>query len=357
MTRNFKHVKIITMKIFYSPDHIYHAPKAELHRGAMVSPHEGPHRMEMLMAGMKKQGFTDFQTAPSCDLNDITAIHSAEYIDFLQTAWARWSAAGYSGDVLPMSYPYNQRRASPPKDIDGAAGYFCTSSDTVVTQTSWRALKSIADITVGAVQSITTSRNTGESAFILSRPPGHHAGANYMSGYCLLNFTAIAAQALQNNGVARTAILDVDFHHGNGTQDIFYARDDVLFTSIHGEPDYHFPYFWGHKDEVGQGKGEGFNVNYPLPAGSTYEIWRAALTDALSKIKKFGAQALIVSLGVDTYEHDPISSFKLKQPDYHDYGAAIATLGLPTIFIMEGGYGVPEIGSNTANVIQGFSSV
>lgn len=343
------------MKIFYTPDHVLHAPKAELHRGAMVTPHEGPHRMKMLLTGLEQAGFSRFETAPPCHMDYIRAVHSADYIDFLQTAWTRWKAAGYSGDVLPMSYPHKPRSAKPPVDIDGAAGYFCSSSDTVVTQTSWQALKSIADMTIGAVMSVTTSTQSTKSAFILTRPPGHHAGANYMSGYCLLNFTAIAAQALRNEGASRVAVLDVDFHHGNGTQDIFYEREDVLFTSIHGEPDHHFPYFWGHKDETGKGKGDGFNVNYPLPAGSNYSTWRAALMNGLSKIEAFGSDALVVSLGVDTYEHDPISSFKLKTPDYSDYGAAIAKLGLPTIIVMEGGYGVPEIGSNTAEFLKGFS--
>ena len=175
-----------------------------------------------------------------------------------------------------------------------------------------------------------------------------------MSGYCLLNTSAIAAQYLRDRGAKRVAILDVDFHHGNGTQDIFYARDDVFFTSIHGHPDHHFPYFWGHADERGVGAGEGFTANYPLHAGASYELWSEALKAACKRIRTFGAEALVVSLGVDTYEHDPISSFKLTTPDYARYGARIAKLGLPTTFIMEGGYGVPEVGDNTANVLTGF---
>jgi len=339
------------MKIFYTDDHKRHAPKQELHRGQMISPHEGVHRMELLMSGMKRAGFADFHAPTIHDSSRLLGVHSPAYIEFLQTAYARWKAAGYAGDVLPMSYPHRPRRAHPPKDIDGAAGYFCTSSDTVITETSWACMQAIANCALSAADYVSAS---SEASFILTRPPGHHAGADYMAGYCLLNFTAIAAQALRDNGAQRVAVLDVDFHHGNGTQDIFYARDDVFFASIHGDPDYQFPYFWGFKDEIGQGAGEGYNVNYPLPPGTPYDIWKEALLAACSRIKTYGAEALVISLGVDTYEHDPISTFKLKTADYLDMGASIAKLGLPTVFIMEGGYGVAEIGDNTANVLLGF---
>ena len=339
------------MKIFYSDDHKFHAPSQELHRGAMVTPHEGPHRMELLMSGMKRAGFGDYHAPDIHDISRLEGVHTPAYLTFLQTAFGRWREAGYSGDVLPMSYPHGPRRAEPPKDIDGAAGYFCSSSDTVITKTSWQAVKAIADCALSAADH---TAQTGEASFTLTRPPGHHAGAAYMSGYCLLNYAAIAAQALRDKGAARVAILDIDFHHGNGTQDIFYARDDVLFTSIHGDPDYQFPYFWGYKDERGTGGGHGFNFNYPLPPNTPYSVWREALRAALNQIKNFGAEALIISHGVDTYEHDPISTFKLTTTDYLDIGAQIAGLALPSVFIMEGGYGVPEIGDNAANVLLGF---
>ncbi|WP_371397826.1 histone deacetylase family protein [Fretibacter rubidus] len=339
------------MDIVYTDDHALHAPALELHRGAFVPAHEGTHRLDKLLAGLSRAGLTNFITPEPCDMSAIARVHTADYLHFLQTAWSRWQAAGYSGDVLPMSYPHRPRRAEPPIDIDGAAGYFCSSSDTVITQTSWHGLKAVADCAVAAADSVSAS---GGAAFTLTRPPGHHAGADYMSGYCLLNYAAIAAQRLRDKGAGKVAILDVDFHHGNGTQDIFYARDDVFFTSIHGEPDHHFPYFWGHEDEVGEGAGKGFTANYPLPAGTPYPVWREALEHALTRIQDFGADALVVSLGVDTYEQDPISTFKLTTPDYPDYGAKIGTLNLPTVFIMEGGYGVPEIGDNTAGVLTGF---
>jgi len=192
------------------------------------------------------------------------------------------------------------------------------------------------------------------SAFALCRPPGHHAHDDLYGGYCFLNNAAIAAQAFRDAGAARVAILDVDFHHGNGTQDIFYERGDVLFCSLHGEPETAYPYFLGYKDERGKGKGEGFNFNYPMPAGTGFDQWSKALASACRQIRKFGADVLVVSLGVDTFEKDPISYFKLKSPDFTRYGAEIAKLKLPTLFVMEGGYAIEAIGINTVNVLEGF---
>jgi len=342
------------MKIFYTDAHLQHHPKAELHRGQMIDPHEGPHRMDKLLLGMERAGFTDYTAPSSLNENQLLGVHTPAYIDFIKTAWARWNAAGYAGDVLPMSYPHRSRRVKPPADIDGAAGYFASSADTVITKTSWEGLKEVAACAVEAAEVVARGAS---SSFALIRPPGHHAGADYMSGYCILNNSAIAAQVLRDGGAKRVAILDVDFHHGNGTQDIFYTRDDVFFTSIHGHPDHHFPYFWGHKDETGEGPGLGFTTNYPLKAGAAYDQWGQALQDAIMRIKAFKAEALLVSLGVDTFENDPISAFELTMADYPRYGAEIAKIGLPTVFIMEGGYGVAEIGDNVAGVLTGFLNV
>ncbi len=173
-------------------------------------------------------------------------------------------------------------------------------------------------------------------------------------GYCYLNNAAIAAQAFLDQGRRKVAILDVDYHHGNGTQDIFYQRSDVLFASIHGDPAEEFPFFLGFADELGEGAGEGYNFNYPLPMGSSWDAWSAALEQACQRIAEYGAEVLVVSLGVDTYMEDPISQFKLDSPDYLAMGRRIAALGLPTLFIMEGGYAVEAIGVNAVNVLEGF---
>jgi acetoin utilization deacetylase AcuC-like enzyme len=192
------------------------------------------------------------------------------------------------------------------------------------------------------------------AAFALCRPPGHHAASDMYGGYCFLNNAAIAAQMFRDQGAGRVAVLDVDFHHGNGTQDIFYGRDDVLFCSLHGQPEDAFPHFLGYADETGSGGGEGFTVNYPMPPGTPFAIWGAALDDAIARIASYGPDALVVSLGVDTYKEDPISFFKLDSPDFLTMGDRIAKLGLPTLFVMEGGYAIDEIGLNTVNVLEGF---
>ena len=176
-------------------------------------------------------------------------------------------------------------------------------------------------------------------------------------GYCFLNNAAIAAQSLRDKGMDRIAIVDVDFHHGNGTQDIFYTRDDVLFLSLHGDPMDAFPHFLGHADETGIGRGLGFNHNYPMPPGTSFDTWRSNLKDALAKVIAFKPNAIIISLGVDTFETDPISFFNLKSPDFTTIGTDIAALDLPTLFIMEGGYDIAEIGLNTVNVLTGFEAV
>ncbi|VEB44703.1 Acetylpolyamine aminohydrolase [Chromobacterium violaceum] len=192
--------------------------------------------------------------------------------------------------------------------------------------------------------------------FALTRPPGHHAAFDYCGGYCFLNNAAIAAQALRDHGMRKVAVLDVDYHHGNGTQDIFYRRADVLFLSIHGDPRTEYPFFLGFADEKGEGEGLGYNFNFPLAAGACVSTWFVALDCALEQIARFGAEALVVSLGVDTFQGDPISRFQLDSPDFVTLGARLAGLKLPTLFCLEGGYAVEPIGTNVVNVLAGFEA-
>jgi acetoin utilization deacetylase AcuC-like enzyme len=173
-------------------------------------------------------------------------------------------------------------------------------------------------------------------------------------GYCFFNNAAVVAHHLASAMGAKLTVLDVDYHHGNGTQSIFYDRDDVLVANIHGCPSFEYPHFLGYADEIGAGRGEGFNLNLPLAAASAWDLWGAALETACQRIAAFGPDVVLVSLGVDTYQNDPISSFKLDSPDYLRMGERIAALGKPTLFVMEGGYAVAEIGINAVNVLEGF---
>jgi acetoin utilization deacetylase AcuC-like enzyme len=215
-------------------------------------------------------------------------------------------------------------------------------------------MRAAADVALTGAQRLGAG---APGAFALCRPPGHHAARDLFAGYCFLNNAAIAAQSLRDLGAARVAVLDVDFHHGNGTQDIFYERPDVLYASLHGDPAQAFPYFLGYADEAGRGPGEGFNLNLPMPRGTIFATWRAALELALARIRAYGAEALVVSLGVDTFIADPISFFRLESPDFTTYGRMIGECGLPTLFVLEGGYAVAEIGINTVNVLSGFEDV
>ena len=283
-------------------------------------------------------------------LDPILRVHDADFVEFLRDAWRLWEAEGFKGEAMPTCWPARRMSDKRPTFIEGLLGYYALASETSLTDGTWPAAYASAQVAITGAHEIIA----GNSTFALCRPPGHHAAYDMYGGYCFLNNAAIAAQTLRDNGMDRVAIVDVDFHHGNGTQDIFYTRDDVLFASLHGDPMDAFPHFLGHADEMGSDKGVGFTKNYPMPPGTTFETWRAALMDALAKVTAFNPDALVVSLGVDTFETDPISFFKLKSPDFITYGADIAALGLPTLFVMEGGYDIAEIGLNTVNVLSGF---
>ncbi|WP_295988413.1 histone deacetylase family protein, partial [uncultured Variovorax sp.] len=250
-----------------------------------------------------------------------------------------WPVRSLRSDVEPASFAARM-------------GLYSMDSGTPLTAGSWAAAYAGAQASLTALDRVLAGER---AAYCLTRPPGHHAGADFFGGYCFINNAAVAAQAARDAGLARVAILDVDYHHGNGTQAIFYERDDVHFASLHGDPLTDYPYYLGHADERGAGRGEGFNHNLPLPRGTDFAAWRAALKTALARIAEVKAGALVVSLGVDTFEGDPISGFRLKSDDYLRMGEDLARAGLPTVFVFEGGYAVAEVGVNAVNVIEGFS--
>jgi len=341
------------MKIAFSEDHRLHFPQGELSGGQFVTPFERPSRMEYILRELKARKMNDFVAPARLDMKPVGKIHDKGFLDFLESAWAEWVAAGYRGEIIPSCFPVPGLRKIKPKNIDGKAGYYSIGTETAITSGTWDAAKSSAAVALKA-QSIVASG--ARSAFALCRPPGHHAHGHAYGGYCFLNNAAIAAQAFLDGGAKRIAILDVDFHHGNGTQDIFYERSDVLYCSLHGAPEHAYPYFLGCKDENGRGKGDGFNVNYPMPPGTGFEVWGNALNSACRKIKAYKPDALIVSLGVDTFKDDPISFFKLISADFTTYGARLTKLKLPTVFVMEGGYAIEAVGINTVNVLEGFEN-
>ena len=332
-------------------------------RGRLVDCHEVPQRLEHVLSELERRPVGELLT-PSGDLpldEALLRVHSPEYLTFLSTAWDEWvslSPDNVNRDALPSVWPLpgNQafRMDRPPLNFAAKLGQYAFDAGTPLMSGSWMAAREGAACALAAAQAVSTGES---SAVALTRPPGHHAGRVYMGGYCFLNNAAIAAQHLRSQGLQRIAVMDIDYHHGNGTQAIFDERSDVYTVSIHGDPQTEYPFFLGHADERGTGPGEGYNLNFPLPKGTAFETWYGSLQKALQVIADFSPQALVVPLGLDTYEGDPISGFKLKSVHYLQVGRALASLRLPTVFTLEGGYAVADFGRNTVNVLEGFQSI
>ena len=324
----------------------------ELIAGAIVPGFEKPSRAEIIRARVESESLGPIVPPSEHDLAAAKRVHASDYIDFLPTAWPLWQAAGKTGSAMPFTWPTRGLRGDVrPATIDALLGFYSFDAGASFVAGTWEAIKSSYDVALTASALV---KDGEPAAFALCRPPGHHAGAGFMGGYCYINNAAVAAQWLRDQGAARVAILDVDYHHGNGTQEIFYARQDVLVINLHGDPMTEYPFFLGHADEKGTGAGEGFNHNYPLPFGTAWPQWSAALEDGCREVAAYAPDILVVSLGVDTFERDPISRFKLASEDYPKIGRRIARLGLPTLFVMEGGYAVDEIGINAVGVLTGF---
>ena len=342
------------MQIVYSERHRVHRGEHEFFRGELVPCFEKPERADFVLAAVTERRIGAVIEPRSFGLAPLERVHSPRYLRFLERAWREWSALGQTRDALPAVWPIRGFRDDvEPENFIAQLGLYSFDSGTPFTAGTWEAACLGADIALTA-QSLVLG---GErAAFALSRPPGHHAGADFLGGYCFVNNAAVAAQAFVDAGAPRVAVLDVDYHHGNGTQSIFYERADVLFQSIHGDPRTEYPFYLGHADETGRGAGIGYNVNYPLPAGSSNERWFEALGEACARIGDYRPAALVVSLGVDTFAGDPISTFRLEAPEYRRLGRELAKLGLPTVFILEGGYAVAEIGDNVAEVLAAFDA-
>jgi acetoin utilization deacetylase AcuC-like enzyme len=353
------------MITFFSPKHNLHAPEYEFFRGERVACFESPSRADFVRAELVARGHEIREPDVDCAAV-LRQVHSARYLAFLESAWAQWvavDAGNAARQPFPSVWPVRTLRSDmEPQNFTAKLGLYSMDNGTPMVAGTWAAAKAGADAAASAAV-LVSNDSPIKASFCATRPPGHHAGADFMGGYCFLNNAAVAAQTLlnqinlRNAGSAKVAILDVDYHHGNGTQSIFYDRADVLFVSIHGDPRTEYPFYLGHADETGEGAGHGFNLNLPLPAGSSKAVWFAALATACEKIKQYGAEALVVSLGLDTFEDDPISTFALKTSDYLELGKQLKQLGLPTVFILEGGYAARELGVNASNALAGFEGL
>ena len=331
------------MRFFWDERQRAHSPAAEFFNGKLhhAAEHEG--RVDAILGAI---GPTE---APKDHgLEPLLEVHGNAYLGLLREAHREWLAAGREGDAFPYTFPVVGRRTVHLSRIDARLGQHSFDTSTPIGPGTWEACYWSAQTALEALEAVL---DEGRSAFAFTRPPGHHAGRDYFGGYSYLNHAAICAEAALRAERRQIAILDVDYHHGNGTQDIFADRNDVFFASIHADPSTDYPFFWGHADESGANI-----LDLPLPRGTDWGGYAPALDQAIDWLAKSEPQLLIVSYGADTHENDPISHFKLRTSDYAPMARKIASMGLPTLIVMEGGYSIEALGANVAEFLGGFEA-
>lgn len=339
------------MKIVYSDKHAVHDPQTFFVRGTKQRSAEQPERATRLLAAAKEARH-EIVAPKTYGAAPAASVHTPEYIDFLQIAAREWARLpGASAEVLPNVHPA-RAHASYPKALAGRAGWHQVDLACPIGPGTWQAALASSEVATTAADLVLDG---AREAYALCRPPGHHAYADMAGGFCFLNNTAIAAQHLRATH-QRVAILDVDVHHGNGTQGIFYERPDVLTVSIHADPDNYYPYFWGHARETGAGAGQGFNLNLPQPLRSSDAPWLAAGDTALARIKAFAPTALVVALGLDASASDPLQGLMVTAAGFHAMAKKIASLDLPTVLVQEGGYLSDDLGHNLVQFLSGFET-
>lgn len=341
------------MQTVFSSLQLKHAPDLGGADGQTASEAESPRRAESVLEKVKECALgpiiPPFEFGPRA----LRRVHTQEYISFLETFWERWTETGRDGEAYPSVWPLRTLRPDPvPLHIDGLLGRYSMDAGTPLGQFTYAAAKASVDTALTAAQMVLEQGE--KAAFGLCRPPGHHAGPDFYGGYCYFNNAAIVAQWLRDYGAGRVAILDVDYHHGNGTQAIFYERSDVLYLSLHADPRQEYPYFLGHADETGELAGTGFTRNWPLPLGTNWLTYETALEDACRWLLVYRPDYLVVSLGLDGSAEDPLCSFHFTGEDYCKLGARLARINVPTVFLLEGGSASQNLGSNCMNVLRSY---
>jgi len=342
------------MKTVYSDDHNLHSGLLDPRGDHWDTSAECPARANNVIKEIRDQGFGEIIPPDQFGDEKLLRIHAEDYLQFLKDVWAEWEASNENGvNARPDTFVGAGMRYADTESIVGKLGRYSFDATSPFVAGSWQAIRTSANIALTAAELLQGGDRT---AFAACRPPGHHATPRYCGGYCYLNNNSLAAQSLLDNGAKKVAILDVDYHHGNGTQCIFYERDDVLTISLHADPKVEYPFFLGYSDEHGEGKGQGFNVNYPLPFGTDWASYSVALVDALDRVRRFSPDALVVALGLDTFAGDPTTYFEIATEDFERMGDAIGKLGLPSLVVLEGGYSVEWIGQNTVKFLTGLES-
>jgi acetoin utilization deacetylase AcuC-like enzyme len=332
------------MKVFWNPVQLRHAPEFFLQRGQLRRNFEVPARAEALLAGCRAMRLDIADPGPA-DHAALTAVHPDAYLDFLRDGPAEWDALPDKGaEMVPNIHPTPEMLANGARQsgtIVGRTGWFTADTSCPISAATWPSAEAAASGAIAAADQAAA----GRTAYALARPPGHHAYAARAGGHCYLNNAAIAAERLRAKGAARVAILDIDSHHGNGTQGIFWTRGDVLFVSVHGDPNRYYPWYVGHAEERGAGVGEGCNLNLPLAFGTGDAGWLEAIGQGLAAIRDFRADGLVLSLGFDASRDEPLAALAVTEEGFARAGEAIAGARLPTAIIQEGGYNTEVIGN------------
>lgn len=334
------------VRAFYHPDQAAHDPQQYMRFGRVVAPKDVPARTEALLAALSALGITP-ELPPRDYASAREAVHTPGFLHFLETAWERWQQLPEKGpEVWPNTFPYwsgrpeeRARQECPSEGLIAQAGWYLGDLSVPIGPRTWVSVRQSCNTAAAAADAIV---NGARLAYALCRPSGHHTRVDRASGFCYVNNTAVAAQWLRGR-FKRVAILDVDAHHGDGTQQIFYLRADVLTISIHADPANYYPFYTGYPNEAGIGEGRGFNLNLPLAHGATGNAMHAAVDRAADRIREFGADVLVVALGFDAHARDPIGVLKLESEDFAGVGERVKAIGLPTLVVQEGGYAVDSL--------------
>ena len=329
------------MKVFFHEAQRRHDPRHFLVAGTLRPSPEQPARIDALLAAVQALGLA-VQAPEDRGMAPIAAVHTTDYLRFLETIHERWSALPSAGpEVVPNIHP-DGRSLVYPTHPAGLAGYHQADTACPIGPHTWQSASWSAQSAIAAADEVLGG---AASAYALCRPPGHHATTDRAGGFCFLGNAAIAAERLLRAG-RRPAVLDIDLHHGNGTQQIFYTRPDVLTASIHADPCRFYPFFWGHQGERGHGRGLGYNLNLPLPLGTGDDGFLGALAEATERIRLFGADVLVLATGLDAYKGDPFAGLGVTTQGFARIATACAAMGLPTVLVQEGGYLSPELTRN-----------
>ena len=340
------------MKVFYSEAHRDHEPPFEIFDGGLRVPYlENPDRMDRILGALRETNWAEILEPTDFGLNPIFAVHDSDYVDFLASAWMEWlgTDARDKSTLLPSTFAL-RRQPQKPTSLLGRAGYYMMDLSACIVAGTYASALASAQCALSAARAVT---NGESSAFALCRPPGHHAGKDYAGGYCFLNNAAVAADWLSAHG--KVALLDVDYHCGNGTQDIFYDRKDVLTISIHADPNFEYPHFAGYAGETGAGDGLGFHRNFPLAKGTDDARYLLVLEQALNLIRRFEPAYLVISAGMDIYADDPLGSIRVTTEGIGEIGKRIAALEMPAAILMEGGYNNEALGRNIVAFLSPFT--